>query len=205
MLAANSAIFAKLRAEILDTVGPSACPTFENIREMKYMRAVINEVLRVFPAAPLNNRECVRPTVLESEGTKYFVPAGASCIFSVHLMHLRKDLWGPDAEEFDPERWLDERYKKYVAPNPFIFLPFNAGPRICLGQQFAYNETSFFITRLLQRVTSITLAPDAQPEGTLPPASWAGTPGRKGIEKIWPKAHITMYSSGGLWVRMGMD
>ncbi|KAG8754928.1 hypothetical protein FRC12_011052 [Ceratobasidium sp. 428] len=120
-------------------------------------------------------------------------------------MHLRKDLWGPDAEEFDPERWLDERYKKYVAPNPFIFLPFNAGPRICLGQQFAYNEISFFITRLLQRVTSITLAPDAQPESTLPPASWAGSPGRKGIEKIWPKAHITMYSSGGLWVRVGVD
>ncbi|KAG8728330.1 hypothetical protein FRC12_021836, partial [Ceratobasidium sp. 428] len=94
MLAANPAIFAKLRAEILDTVGPNAYPTFEDIREMKYMRAVVNEVLRVFPAAPLNNRECVRPTVLESEGTKYFVPAGASCIFSVHLMHLRKDLWG---------------------------------------------------------------------------------------------------------------
>jgi hypothetical protein len=39
------------------------------------------------------------------------------------------------ALEFDPDRWLDERVKKYLIPNPFIFLPFNAGPRICLGQQ----------------------------------------------------------------------
>jgi len=39
------------------------------------------------------------------------------------------------ALEFDPGRWLDERVKKYLIPNPYIFLPFNAGPRICLGQQ----------------------------------------------------------------------
>lgn len=37
--------------------------------------------------------------------------------------------------EFDPDRFLDERLQKYLTPNPFIFLPFNAGPRICLGQQ----------------------------------------------------------------------
>lgn len=41
----------------------------------------------------------------------------------------------PAAEEFDPDRFLDERLRKYLTPNPFIFLPFNAGPRICLGQQ----------------------------------------------------------------------
>jgi hypothetical protein len=69
-------------------------------------------------------------------------------------MHRRKDLWGPDgedainfplapmlimyalaAEEFDPDRFLDERLRKYLTPSPFIFSPFNAGPRICMGQQ----------------------------------------------------------------------
>jgi hypothetical protein len=39
------------------------------------------------------------------------------------------------ADEFDPDRFLDERLHKYLTPKPFIFLPFNAGPRICLGQQ----------------------------------------------------------------------
>ncbi|KAG9079619.1 hypothetical protein FRC06_007622 [Ceratobasidium sp. 370] len=130
MLAANSSVFAKLRAEILNTVGSSAYPTSDDIQEMKYMRAVINEVLRLFPPVPLNSRESTRPTVLQSEGRKYFVPKGASCSFAVQLMHVRTDPWGPDADEFDPERWLDERYKKDVLPNPFIFLPFSAGPRI---------------------------------------------------------------------------
>ena len=50
-------------------------------------------------------------------------------------MHRRKDLWGPDADQFDPDRFIDERVKKYLVPNPYIFIPFNAGPRICLGQQ----------------------------------------------------------------------
>jgi hypothetical protein len=79
-------------------------------------------------------------------------------------MHRHEGYWGPDAHVFDPDRFLDERLKKYVTPNPFIFLPFNAGPRIvrsmwwlhkatvmlilslqCLGQQFAYHEASFFL------------------------------------------------------------
>ena len=47
--------------------------------------------------------------------------------FCAHPCHL--------AEEFDPDRFQDERLHKYLTPNPFIFLPFNAGPRICLGQQ----------------------------------------------------------------------
>ena len=58
-------------------------------------------------------------------------------------MHRRKDLWGPDAEEFDPDRFLDERLHKYLTPNPFIFLPFNGGPRICLGQQVRILPSSF--------------------------------------------------------------
>ena len=48
------------------------------------------------------------------------------------------------ALKFDPDRFLDERVQKYLTPNPFIFLPFNAGPRICLGQQVRSSSPNFF-------------------------------------------------------------
>lgn len=99
------------------------------------------------------------------------------------------------AELFDPDRFLDERLHKYLTPNPFIFLPFNAGPRICLGQQFAYNEVSFMLIRLLQAFGEVTLATDAQPPSSRPPARWAEAVGeRKSVERIRAKSHLTMYA-----------
>lgn len=59
------------------------------------------------------------------------------------LMQRREDLWGKDALEYKPERWLDPASVKAMTSDPFKFIPFNAGPRICLGQNFAYNEASF--------------------------------------------------------------
>ncbi|KAG8924692.1 Cytochrome P450 52A3, partial [Tulasnella sp. 417] len=107
----------------------------------------------------------------------------------------RKDLWGDDADEFNPERWMDPDRARRIASDPFMFLPFNGGPRICLGQQFAYNEASFVLVRLLQKFSRITLAQDeAAPASALPPASWKEAKGRKRVEKVWPKTALTLYS-----------
>ncbi|THG93386.1 hypothetical protein EW026_g7836 [Hermanssonia centrifuga] len=155
--------------------------------------------------SPWNMRYAVKDTVFSNSdptGKPLFIPAGSPVSYSVHCMHRRTDYWGPDAEEFDPDRFLDYRVQKYLTLNPFIFLPFNAGPRICLGQQFAYNEMSFFLIRLLQKFETISLDTDSQPPDTRPPAHWANCPGRKGVEKFWPKAHLTLYSAGGLWIKM---
>ncbi|EPQ55858.1 cytochrome P450 [Gloeophyllum trabeum ATCC 11539] len=205
MLSQHPDILRRLREEILTKVGPSRRPNYDDVREMKYLRAVINETLRLFPIVPLNGRTAINPTVWpskRSDGKPYYIPAGTRVQYSVMLMHRRTDLWGPDALQFDPDRFIDERLHKYLTPNPFIFLPFNAGPRICLGQQFAYNEMSFMTVRLLQHFSGISLAPDAQPESSKPPASWATGEGRKPAEKIRPAQHLTLYATDGLWVRM---
>ncbi|KAF8829968.1 hypothetical protein HHX47_DHR2000231 [Lentinula edodes] len=194
----------RLRKEILEKVGPSQRPTYDDIRDMKFLRAVINETLRLYPVVPFNVRECTHATTWPSPDPTQppiYIPAGAIVPWSVFMMHRRKDLWGPDAEVFDPDRFLDERLKKYLTPRPFIFLAFNAGPRICLGQQFAYNEMSFFLVRLIQNFTSFTHLPELCPPEFQVPSEWKSFSGRKGIDKFFPKMTLTMYSGGGLWIK----
>ncbi|KLO20137.1 cytochrome P450 monooxygenase pc-1 [Schizopora paradoxa] len=204
-LAMYPEILARLRQEVLTKVGTERHPTYDDLRDMKYLRAVINETLRLYPPVPFNSRCSVNATTLPNNkpGAKpFFMPAKTRCLYSVLLMHRRKDLWGPDADLFDPDRFLDSRLQTYLTPNPFIFLPFNAGPRICLGQQFAYNEISFMLVRLLQSFDGISLAADEQPEEARPPPEWSETDDRWSMERIRPKVHLTLHAQGGLWVRM---
>jgi len=70
-------------------------------------------------------------------------------------------------------------------------------------RQFAYNEVSFFVIRLLQRFSSFSLALDAQAPDSLPPAQWMEKRGPQGRDRVCLKTHLTMYVNGGLWVRMG--
>ncbi|KAF8893054.1 cytochrome P450 monooxygenase pc-1 [Infundibulicybe gibba] len=205
MLSEHPHITDKLRAEILGVVGKTQRPTYDDIRDMKYLRAFINETLRLYPPVPFDLRISKQSTALPSTmpGQKpLYVPARTEVIYSVMLMHRREDLWGPDAATFDPDRFIDARLGKYLTPNPFIFLPFNAGPRICLGQQyavqFAYHEVSFFLVRLLQQFSRFSLARDAQPKSSI--NERPRTDGR--YEKVWAGSHLTMFARGGMWVRM---
>ncbi|KAF9563333.1 cytochrome P450 monooxygenase pc-1 [Agrocybe pediades] len=205
MLCEHPDIAARLRQEILEHVGPTDRPTYENLRDLKYLRAFINEVLRLYPPVPFDGRTARKSTVLHSKfpGSKpYYVPAGTRVLYSIMHIHRREDLWGPTALEFDPDRFLDERLHKYLTPNPYIFTPFNAGPRICLGQQFAYQESSFFLVRLLQQFTNFRLAPEAQPEDSIPPKEWALQGGLIAKEKVRSATHLTLYAKGGVWGRM---
>jgi len=106
----------------------------------------------------------------------------------------------PSANEFDPDRFLDDRIKQYLIPDPSIFLPFNAGPRICLGQQFAYNVASTVIARIVQAFEEIKLDMDSNPEAK-PPADWASGIGRKAGEKVWVRSHLILFANGGVWVK----
>jgi cytochrome P450 len=62
----------------------------------------------------------------------YIPGPNVQVIYAPVHMQRRKELWGDDAEEFDPERWLDDRLRAFVA-DPMRFVPFNAGPRIVSG------------------------------------------------------------------------
>lgn len=145
-------IWQKLQAEVADLNGET--PTFEGLKNMKYLKAILNESLRLHPVVPANSREAQEDTTLPVGGgpdgrAPLFIKKGGIVAWSVYAMHRRKDYYGEDAEDFKPERWLDVEGKKGLRPG-WEYLPFNGGARICLGQQFALTEASHTTVRLCQ-------------------------------------------------------
>ncbi|KAK5135139.1 hypothetical protein LTR08_005525 [Meristemomyces frigidus] len=154
-------VFEKLRSIIIDTFGTYDNPeeiTFATLKGCQYLQHCLNETLRLWTVVPGNGRRSNKATTLPRGGgpdgqSPIYLRAETEINYSIHVMHRRKDLWGEDADEFKPERFQGRR------PG-WEYLPFNGGPRICIGQQFALTEASYVVVRLLQRFDR--LAPGAQ-------------------------------------------
>ncbi len=102
------------------------------------MHAAINETLRLFPPVPINIRESREngvllpnsdPTYPDPDPQPLYFPGSTIVMYFPMHAQRNKALWGPDADEFDPDRWLDERLRKYT-DNPMMYTPFSGGPRI---------------------------------------------------------------------------
>lgn len=157
MLARDQRVWLKLKAEI-DTLG-GAVPDNEAVRQMPYLRACINESLRCHPAIPWSLRAAARDTTLPAGGgpdgqSPIALAKGTTVLVPLYCLHRRKEFWGPDADTFRPERW-DEG-----SPANWTYIPFLAGPRMCLGYQFAINTASYVTARLMQKLENVTAADD---------------------------------------------
>ncbi|KUI61103.1 Cytochrome P450 52A13 [Cytospora mali] len=148
ILARRPDIWAKLKAEV-DALG-GIPPDYDTLRGMKYTKYLLNECLRLYPVVPLNSRIATHNTVIPHGGgpdgtSPVAISAGSGVSYSVYAMHRRKSVFGDDAHEFEPERWA----RSDMRPG-WSYLPFNGGPRICPGQQFALTEASYVVVRLAQ-------------------------------------------------------
>lgn len=156
LLARNPEIFQKLRQVIIETFGTWSNPqnlTFSALKSCQYLQYCMNEVLRLYPVVPFNRRVATRDTTIPRGGgpdgmSPVFIPKGGSVMYTTFVMHRRKDIWGEDVEEFKPERWTNRKAG-------WEYLPFNGGPRICIGQQFALTEAGYVLVRLLQRFDQV--------------------------------------------------
>ncbi|KAH6667986.1 cytochrome P450 [Halenospora varia] len=148
----------RLRMEVFSVMGNSDQPNREQIRKMPFLSYVIKESLRLYPPVPLNNRTVNKTTILPTGGgpdghSPILVRKGELVVFSSYVNSRRKNIYGPDADEFHPERWENGG----LSGIGWAYFPFSGGPRQCLGEDFALMETSYTIVRLLQSSSSICL------------------------------------------------
>jgi cytochrome P450 len=104
---------------------------------MPYLNGVCNEVLRLFPTIPLTARITVRDTTM---------------IVAPWAINRNPKLWGPDSEEFVPERWIDKNGRATMnggAESNYAFLTFLHGPRSCIGERFARAELRSLLAALV--------------------------------------------------------
>lgn len=132
-------VLATLMEEIDQELGDRA-PTAEDLRRMTFLDAVIKESLRLLPPAPIG----IRVTSAASDLGGYPVPKGANVIFSALITHRLPEIY-TNPDRFQPERWAT------LHPSPYAYLPFAAGPHLCIGLAFAMHELRVVLAMLLQR------------------------------------------------------
>nr|UHB15518.1 cytochrome P450 [Paris polyphylla] len=118
--------------------------TQQVLDKMHYLHAALTETLRIYPAVPSDGKTAEEDDVLP-DGFK--VKKGDGVGYMPYAMGRMTYLWGEDAEEFRPERWLENG--TFRPESPFKFIAFNAGPRICLGKDFAYKQMKILAAVLL--------------------------------------------------------
>jgi cytochrome P450 len=167
LLATDPVARRRLRAEV-DDACPGRAPAFEDLARLPWTAAVLDEALRLYPPAWLVTRRSLAPDVLGGVP----VPAGALVIMSPWLVHRHPDAWS-EPERFDPSRFLDDdgHRRRDVVASP-AYLPFGAGPRLCIGRDMALLEGVLVLASLAARVDleEVGPPPRAVPLVTVRPA-----------------------------------
>ncbi|MGJ5181954.1 cytochrome P450 [Bradyrhizobium oligotrophicum] len=134
----------RLLREILD-VADSGEITSDHLERLTFTRSVLLESMRLFPPAPLLSRDALADTIIAG----HRVRKGTVVVVPIYAIHRHKSFWhNPDA--FEPERFsaasLGDRDLR------FRFLPFGAGPRVCIGMGFALAEATVILARLIREL-----------------------------------------------------
>lgn len=140
-------VLAAAQAETDQILGADrdAEPTFEQVAKFRYLRRVLDETLRLWPTAPAFTRS---PREVTTLSTGHRMRPEDWAIVVLPMIHRDKAVWGPNADDFDPDRFLPENSRGRM---PQTYKPFGTGERSCIGRQFALHEAVLVLARLLHR------------------------------------------------------
>lgn len=166
-LAQHPEILARLQAE-LDSVLQGRTPTIADLPNLPYTQQVFNEVLRLYPSVPTVPRLVKHATMLRG----YALPAESLVLISIYNIHRHPEFW-PDPKSFNPDRWAGDDHKRQ---HRLAFMPFGAGPRLCIGNNLALMEGQLLLTMVAQ-YADLRLVPG---------------------QKVTPEVAVTMRPKNGL-------
>ena len=164
LLGSAPAVEERLHAE-LDAVLAGRLPTMADLDSLPFTRAVLDEALRLYPPAWLISRRATEDDVLLGHS----VAAGSLVFLSPWVLHRHPDVW-ERPEVFDPDRFLADGRGEAV--ERFAYVPFGAGPNLCIGRDFALLEAALVIAAVGSRYRFAPLRGhrvDAEPLVTIRP------------------------------------
>jgi cytochrome P450 len=142
LLSQHPSAEAKLHDELAKVLA-GRMPSHEDLADLRYTRMVVEESMRLYPPAHTLAREAIAP----DEVGGHYVPAHAEVLIVPWLLHRKPSLWErPDC--FEPERFSPDQTS---ARPRFAYIPFGAGPRICIGAAFAMEEAMLVLGTIAQR------------------------------------------------------
>lgn len=142
LLALNPEAEERMHAEI-DRVLAGRTPGFDDLTDLRYTEQVFSESMRLYPPAWVIGREALHGFDLD----RHRIERGSIVLMSPYVMH-RDPRYYPDPDRFDPDRWLPEA----SAGRPkFAYFPFGGGPRVCVGERFAWMEGVLLLAALAQK------------------------------------------------------
>ena len=149
-LARHPKMQTRLREEINSYLSSAESSTeaelLHNLQSLPYLRAVCSEVIRHYPFVPLSPRVAERDTTLLGE----HIPKGTIILTPVEAFNHDESLWGPNADVFNPDRWMGEGEGSGGAASNYAMLSFGAGPGACIGQMYARAMIAFLTATLIR-------------------------------------------------------
>ncbi|KAI4323741.1 hypothetical protein L6164_023323 [Bauhinia variegata] len=141
----------RAREEVREVFGNKK-PTYDELNRLKVVTMILHETLRLYPPSSWLSRAIPQETKLGD----LTLPAKSEVWISLLMLQRDPELWGPDAKEFNPERFSEGLLK--ATQGRVSFIPFGWGPRICIGQHYALQEAKLFMCLMLQNF-SFELSP----------------------------------------------
>ncbi|XP_023169188.2 probable cytochrome P450 313a4 [Drosophila hydei] len=118
--------------------------TYKDTQQMVYLDLIINESMRVMPPVPIVSRQTSEDVLLSSG---VVVPKGVQIAINIFYLHRSKQIWGDDAETFNPEHFLPHNLQ---SKHPYAYIPFTKGIRNCIGWRYALISAKVTLAKLLR-------------------------------------------------------